>query len=87
MSSGMLAPTSSTFIGSKSDDSHGRGLMLESKMADKECIYLTADNAGCRRIGDRVILTGKVIDVFKNRNQEDMVLIEVKKDHSLAFHN
>jgi hypothetical protein len=60
--------------------------MLEAKMAGKESIYLTAENAGSHRIGDKVILTGKVIEVYKNRNSEGMVLIEIKKDHSLTFH-
>lgn len=59
--------------------------MLESKMADKECIYLTSDG-GTHKVGDRIILTGKVIEVFRNRNSEQVILIEIKKDNSLAFH-
>jgi hypothetical protein len=54
-------------------------------MADKECIYLTSDG-GTHKVGDRIILTGKVIEVFRNRNSEQVILIEIKKDNSLAFH-
>jgi hypothetical protein len=61
--------------------------MLESKMADKECIYMTAENLGARKVGDQVNLKGKIIDVYKNRMQEEMVLIEIRKENSLAFHN
>jgi hypothetical protein len=60
--------------------------MLESKMASKEFIYLTAESNG-HKVGDKIILTGKVIEIYNTWDKQGMVLIEIKKDHSLTFHN